>query len=121
MKGSAAEAFKAVVSQPEQPEPTMTWLEMATELRRANDAFEAQRKAEADAEPQPQAETPAQMLARALRGQQLDGHQAVDAIGPAAMPLHPAESTATLPLNGVALLHQMVGGPGNYTINGESA
>jgi hypothetical protein len=101
VKTSAADALRAAVSPPKEPNPEMTWYEVALELKRANDAFEAQRQAEAEAEANrpPPAQTAAQMLGAAIGG----------------------SSSGTIPLNGAALLGSVIRGMGanGGTINGE--
>jgi hypothetical protein len=65
VKGSAADALRAALSPPAEPEREMSWLDIATELRRASEAFEAERaralkgsETTEPAEGQPQATTP---------------------------------------------------------------
>jgi hypothetical protein len=109
VKTSAAQALKSAMLPPQEPEPELSWLEIATELRRANEAFEAERearrKAEADAPPPNQ--TAAQMLAAALRGSATT--QPAEA---------PSGSVAQIPLNGPGVLNAVVAGlGGNATIH----
>lgn len=111
VKGSAADALRAALNPPKEPELEMSWFDIALELKRANDRFEAERQARAEAEAnQPDPEKAAsELLAEALRGRAAGDNE------PSGSP------TGLLPLNGAALLHQAVAGQGNYTINGAPA
>jgi hypothetical protein len=110
VRPSAAQALKAALNPPQEPERELSWLEIATELRRASEAFEAERAArlQAEAEAPPPGETAAQMLARALRGSATT--QPAEA---------PSGSVAPIPLNGPGVLNAVVAGlGGNATIHG---
>jgi hypothetical protein len=110
VKGSAADALRAALSPPKEPERKLSWLEIATELKRANDQFEAEREAQrqAEADAPPPGETAAQMLARALRGS--------ETTEPAEG--QPQATTSHIPLNGPGVLRAVLGAIPGATIHG---
>ena len=110
VKGSAADALKAALNPPVEPDKPMSWFDIAVELKRANDAFEAERearRAEAEAAGAALRVPPAQMLMEALRNN----------ANSAPAEASPAVPAAPLALNGAALLQHAIAGIPGATIN----
>jgi hypothetical protein len=111
VKGSAADALWAALFPPKEPEREMSWYDIALELKRSNDRFEAEREArrKAEAEAPPPGETAAQMLAHALEGS--------ETTEPTEAPS--GSSVAPIPLNGAGVLRAVLGAIPGATIHGE--
>ncbi len=116
VKPSAAQALKAALNPPQEPDKPMSWLDVALELRRAGDAFEQEREArqaEAQAAEAALRVPPAQMLMEALRNANQAPAEA-SLVAPTA-----ASPGGALPLNGAALLQHAIAGIPGATIDGQ--
>jgi hypothetical protein len=100
IKESAADALRAALNPPQEPERQMSLFEIALELKRANEQFEAERQAQAEAEANQTdpGKTAAQLLAEVLS----------------------ATPGGVVPLNGPGVLGIAAGAMG-ATINGSPA
>ena len=114
VKASAADTLRAALFPPKEPEPEMSWLDIALELKRSNDRFEAEREAKRQAEanqPDPE-KTAAELLREALTGQ---ANPAQTAEGQAPQGTSPAH----IPLNGPGVLNVILGAIPGATIDGQ--